>query len=126
MPRRCGGGDLAVQGFLALRDAVRVGDLQPLTAFFEAAVALKRGQSGDWRAIWRDGALAEAELTGRRLDEVGAGQTDLLRAARVATMAPAADHAGVGMCGRLDTYLPEGVVTLGAAPSESTTPNGKG
>lgn len=107
--------DLAVHGFLALRDAVRAGDIEPLQAFYEAAVALKRARVAGWRALWRNGALAETDLTDRRLDEIGAGATDLLRAARVATMAPPADHPRIGMCGRLDTYLPEGVVVLDAA-----------
>jgi mannose-6-phosphate isomerase-like protein (cupin superfamily) len=106
--------DLAVKGFLALRDATRAGDLAPLRAFFDAAVALKGSRVDTWRTLWRGGALAEAELTGRRLEEVAAGRTDLLQTARVRAMTPAADHPGIGMCGRLDTYLPEGVMTLDA------------
>ena len=114
--------DRAVEGFIIIRDAARAGDPEPLRQFYDAAVALRRSGAESWRAMWRDDALAEAELTGRRLDELSAGETALLRAARVHDMAPAADHPGIGMCGRLDTYLPEGVMTLATPPGavEST------
>lgn len=108
--------DLAVDGFVALRDAVRAGDLGSLRRFHEAAVRLRQPQVEAWRALWRDAALAEAQLTGARMDAVATGRTDLLRAARIHEMLPASDHAGIGMCGRLDTYLPEGVVTLRPSP----------
>ncbi len=113
--------DLAVEGFVALREAARAGDLAPLLRFHEAAVRLKRPRVEVWRERWRDAALAEAELTGARLDEVAAGRTALLHAARIHEMLPKDDHAGIGMCGRLDTYLPEGVVTL-TPPAEVLTP----
>ncbi len=104
--------NLAVDGFVALRSAAHVGDLGPLRRFHEAAVRLRQPQVEAWRALWQRTALAEALLTGTRLDEVAAGQTDLLQASRIHEMVPADDHAGIGMCGRLDTYLPEGVVAL--------------
>lgn len=113
--------DLAVEGFATLRDAARAGDLAPLHRFHEAAVSLKAAQSAAWRALWREGALAEAELTGKRLDEVAGLRTDLLQAARVHGMSPAADHPGIGMCGRLDTYLPEGVIRLNTQPGLTIT-----
>ncbi len=104
--------DLAVEGFVALREAAHAGEFSPLRHFLEAAVRLKRPRVDDWRARWRGAALVEAQLIGARLDEVAAGRTELLGAARIDELRPAGDHTGIGMCGRLDTYLPEGVVTL--------------
>lgn len=104
--------DLAVEGFLRLRSAARSGDLAPLHRFLVAAVALRQHRVDVWRACWRDGPRAEIALTGARLDAVASGNTSLLEAARVHGMGAAADHPGFGMCGRLDTYLAEGVASL--------------
>lgn len=111
--------DLAVEGFVILRTAARAGDLAPLLRFQEAAVRLKRLQVASWRTLWRGAALAETNLTGARLDDVAAGRTDLLQIGRIHEMVPASDHAGIGMCGRLDTYLPERVATLHLPSLES-------
>ncbi|HEV2528242.1 MAG TPA: cupin domain-containing protein [Thermomicrobiales bacterium] len=104
--------DAAVEGFTAMRAAARTGDLGPLCAFLAAAVALRRELVPSWRERWRDGPAAETELTRVRLDAVAAGSPDLLAAARVHGMGTVADHPGIGMCGRLDTYLPDGIRTL--------------
>ncbi|OEV10093.1 cupin domain-containing protein, partial [Streptomyces nanshensis] len=54
--------DLAVQGFLQLRQALEEdGDAAPLLAFHRAAVRLVAPKVAEWQARWRDGALAAAE-----------------------------------------------------------------
>jgi mannose-6-phosphate isomerase-like protein (cupin superfamily) len=104
--------DLAVRGFVPLREAARAGDLGPLRATLAAAVALRRDLVPGWRDRLAAGPAAETALTTARLDAVAAGDGALLAAARVHGMGAPADHPGIGMCGRLDTYLPEGVRTL--------------
>ncbi|MGH3157219.1 MAG: cupin domain-containing protein, partial [Streptosporangiaceae bacterium] len=64
--------DLAIAGYLALRDQVAKEGPAALDPFYAAALELAAGQAGDWRDRWRAGALATAELTGAHLDEIGA------------------------------------------------------
>ncbi|MFE3490901.1 cupin domain-containing protein, partial [Streptomyces griseus] len=44
--------DLAVEGFLVLREAVENGDPEPLAAFHRAAAALVRPRTPEWRGRW--------------------------------------------------------------------------
>jgi mannose-6-phosphate isomerase-like protein (cupin superfamily) len=92
--------DLAIEGYLALRDRVAAEGPAALDGFFAAAVALVAGRVPDWRDRWRNGALRVAEGTGQHLDGIAAGNPDHLRAAVVHTATPAATQA-FGMCGRL-------------------------
>ena len=100
--------DLAVEGFLPIRDAIRNGDATPLREFHAAAAALVRTRAGTWASIVRDGPLAQAHtalsLTG---DLVQGIAPHLERAAVVESSAP---RRAFGMCGRLspvDTAGPE-------------------
>jgi mannose-6-phosphate isomerase-like protein (cupin superfamily) len=99
--------DLAVTGFEAMLD----GDDEERSArygcFLQRVVALKRDRVPAWRRLWEERPLAEAHLTGMRLDMIAAGQIGMFTRARVASFMPAGE-AGYGMCGRLETYLPEG------------------
>src|SRR5947199_405155 len=65
--------DLAVRGYLPLREAARNGDLGPLQKFHRAAAALVAPKLGDWVPRWRDGALAAAKLTGEHLEALANG-----------------------------------------------------
>ena len=114
--------DLAVEGFLRLRSAAHSGDLAPLHRFLAAAVALRQHRVDVWCERWRDGPLAETALTDARLDALADGNTSLLEVARVYGMGAVADHPGFGMCGRLDTYLAEGVVSLPVPRSAEERP----
>ncbi|MFD9540980.1 cupin domain-containing protein [Streptomyces sp. NPDC060022] len=95
--------DLAVRGFLALRDATEAGDPGPLAAFHRAAAELVRPRTEDWRARWQQGAAAASRATGRHLDALARGEDAHLRDARVHAEQPSA-LARFGMCGRLDVY----------------------
>jgi hypothetical protein len=75
--------------------------------FLERAVALRRDLVPGWRELWQDRPLAEARCTGERLDEIETGAITALTQARVAAFTPD-EKPVLGMCGRLDTYLPEG------------------
>ncbi len=57
--------------------------------------------------FWEERPKAEARRTGERLDAIAAGAIAGLTRARVASHNPWNEPA-VGMCGWLDTYLPEG------------------
>ncbi|HTU73426.1 MAG TPA: cupin domain-containing protein [Trebonia sp.] len=105
---------LAVEGYLALRDAVADSGPGALEDFFAAALRLKAALVPDWRDRWRAGALAAAEQTGAHLQEIAATvpghltQAGLWRidapASAAAPGATARDTRGYGMCGRLTTY----------------------
>jgi mannose-6-phosphate isomerase-like protein (cupin superfamily) len=99
--------DLAVAGFAAMLEAEGEERFARYERFLQRAVALRRDRVPEWRELWERRPLAEARLTGARLDALAAGSVASLREARLATFTPAGE-AGYGMCGRLDTYLPEG------------------
>ncbi len=96
--------DLAVQGFLVLRDAVVRGDRAPLEVFHAAAVDLVRERAADWSDLVRARPLAQAEHSIALADAVARGSAAHLSAARMHEAAPAPGERGFGMCGRLRTY----------------------
>lgn len=98
--------DLAVAGFLALRERTVAGDAGALTDFHDAAAALVRHRVPDWRERWSAGALAAAERTGARLDALADGAAAHLRATGVHRLSRPAEPV-LGMCGFLSPYLPE-------------------
>lgn len=94
--------DLAIDGYLRLRDRIQGGDRSALTELHAAAAALVRGRVGQWRERWRSGPLAQAVATGEQLDALGDGRaTHLAQAAVQTAPGPAAKY---GMCGHLSTY----------------------
>lgn len=102
--------DLAVEGFMAMLDDGDDGVRQRrYERFLQRAVSLCRDRVPEWRDLWQQRPLAEAFLTGQRLDALEAGLTGMLSEARIASFAPEREAPGFGMCGRLDTYLPEGI-----------------
>jgi hypothetical protein len=96
--------DLAIEGYLALRERVRADGPAALQPLYRAAAALVRRRADRWRELWRAGALADAESTGRRLADLAAGRGDHLRAAAVHRAPAAGGPPRLGMCGRLDTW----------------------
>ncbi|MER5498153.1 cupin [Streptomyces sp. NPDC002561] len=95
--------DLAIEGFLALRESTEAGDPAPLAAFHRAAAALVRPRIEDWRDRWRRGAAAASAATGERLDALERGDGGYLADARVHAERPSG-HGKFGMCGYLDVY----------------------
>jgi len=96
--------DLAIEGFLVLRDQVRAGGPAALQPFLDAAVALTAGRVPDWRRRWRGQAAAVSELTGQQLDGIETRDAMHLRAADVLRVPRPAGPRGYGMCGRLTPY----------------------
>jgi mannose-6-phosphate isomerase-like protein (cupin superfamily) len=99
--------DLAVTGFEAMLDGDGAERSAWYARFLQRAVALRRDLVAAWRELWEERPLAEVYRTGERLDAIAAGSIEAFGRARVTSYAPPAG-AGLGMCGRLDTYLPEG------------------
>ncbi|WP_053731486.1 cupin domain-containing protein [Nocardia sp. NRRL S-836] len=97
--------DLAVEGFLRLRQRVEAGDLAALDEFYGAALALKRESLADWEQRWRTGALAAARQTGEHLDRLRAGDIGHLADADIHVVR-AEGPRRFGMCGRLDVHDP--------------------
>ncbi|MET9394144.1 cupin [Streptomyces sp. NPDC006624] len=95
--------DLAVEGYLALRETLVAGDTGPFREFQRAAARLVRDKVPVWRELWRTGALATAERTGVQLDALAAGDLAHLREATAHETGPTR-RGGFGMCGRRDEY----------------------
>jgi hypothetical protein len=98
--------DLAIEGYLTLRDQVTADGPSALDSFFAAALPLVAGRVPQWRERWHTGALAAATLTGAHLDGIAAGQAAHLAAGSVQRATRAREARGYGMCGRLARYNP--------------------
>jgi hypothetical protein len=96
--------DLAITGYMALRDRVADDGPAALDAFYAAALKLTAGQAADWRERWRTGALATAEQTGVHLDEIGAAVPGHLAEGGLWRIDQGTASRAWGMCGRLTTY----------------------
>jgi len=95
--------DLAVAGFLRLRERVAAEGQRPLDDFYAAAAALVRSQLPAWRETWEAGPFAAAVKTGNQIGLLAGGIHEHLREGRLTVLGPRADR-GYGLCGRLATY----------------------
>lgn len=106
--------DLAIEGFLELRERTGEGDHTALTDFYQAAVRLKHGLFDDWEQRWRTGALAAAHETGGHLTRLRAGDFSHLTDADIQVLEPPSEQR-LGMCGHLDVYA----ASAGKSPHSS-------
>ncbi|OXM46836.1 hypothetical protein [Amycolatopsis alba] len=95
--------DLAIEGYLPIREALVSGDPAPLRDFHRAAAALVAPKIDAWIQCWRSGALAAAELTGEHLKALANGDASHLEQSGVRVETPSGKD-GYGMCGRRDEY----------------------
>ncbi|MFJ5263426.1 cupin [Streptomyces sp. NPDC088387] len=95
--------DLAVEGYLDLRQAMENGDPGPYAEFQRTAARLVRDKVPTWRELWKAGALATAERTGAQLDALTDGEPAYLADATAFRATPSRTG-GFGMCGRRDEY----------------------
>jgi mannose-6-phosphate isomerase-like protein (cupin superfamily) len=95
--------NLAVQGFLDLRERFAAAGPGALEPFYEAATALVSARIPGWRELWRSGALAAALRTGEQLDALSKGDHSHLQAGELRSADKPAGRS-YGMCGRLETY----------------------
>jgi mannose-6-phosphate isomerase-like protein (cupin superfamily) len=104
--------DLAIEGYLVLRDQVVEEGPAALEPFYAAATALSAGHATDWRERWRTGAMATAALTGAHLDGIASGAAEHLASGGLWRIEHSAAPRAFGMCGRLTTYpIGQGVRT---------------
>ncbi|HTF08475.1 MAG TPA: cupin [Asanoa sp.] len=95
--------DLAVDGFLRLRERVERDGAGALTDFYERAAALVHDELPAWRGRWARGPAAAAVATGEQIERLTEGGFRHLHDGRL-TVLGAPPERGYGMCGRLATY----------------------
>lgn len=100
--------DLAVEGFEDLVQAHRAGDEGPVRTFLERATALKRALAPEWESLVEAGPVRATRTTQERLSELGHGGIAGLLKAGVQSGSSEGTRSGVGMCGLLHAYAPEG------------------
>jgi mannose-6-phosphate isomerase-like protein (cupin superfamily) len=106
--------NLAVEGFAALITASRSGDDGPLRTFLERATSLRRGLLPEWESLVEAGPVEAARKTQHQLEELQQGSIAGLIRARVRSSEHDVRQPGIGMCGLLRAYLPEGSRVQGA------------
>jgi mannose-6-phosphate isomerase-like protein (cupin superfamily) len=103
--------DLAVQGFLALRQAFETDGAAALCEFYERAVRLMKPKAPEWRQLWKTGPVSTIHRTESYLDALAKGSAGYLSSGSVFEMPVDMERENrkLGFCGTLRTYLPEGV-----------------
>lgn len=94
--------DLAMAGYLALRDRVLADGPGALAELWQAAARLVRNQIPGWRELWRSGPLAHTVTAGDFLDHLAEGESNHLASSDV--YVPAAGTDRFGMCGRVHSW----------------------
>lgn len=100
--------DLAVQGFVELRQRYEAEGPAALERFYMQALRLIQPKLDSWRAVWERGPLAAAQATGKHLAALVEGDVSFLQQGDVYTLPAPAPPRRLGMCGTLGVYLPEG------------------
>jgi mannose-6-phosphate isomerase-like protein (cupin superfamily) len=95
--------NLAVQGFLALRERFAAEGQAALEPFYDAAAELVSSRLPGWRELWQSGPLAAAVRTGEQLEALERGDHRYLYGAELRAADRPAERS-YGMCGRLETY----------------------
>ncbi|HEY6311494.1 MAG TPA: cupin domain-containing protein [Streptosporangiaceae bacterium] len=98
--------DLAIEGYLALRDLAAEEGPAALEGFFAAAVRLVAGRVPQWRERWQSGAFGAAALTGRHLDQIADGDAAHLAGGVLRQITKPTAPRRYGMCGLLTGYDP--------------------
>lgn len=94
--------DLALAGYLPLRERIQAGDLSALGELHQAAASTVSGRIDGWREKWQRGPLAQAIATGEHLDALQRAVAGHLGEAAV--LDAGGPEPKFGMCGRLQTW----------------------
>jgi mannose-6-phosphate isomerase-like protein (cupin superfamily) len=107
--------DLAVQGFLALRQGFEAKGAPALHEFYEQAVRLMKPKAPEWRQVWQSGPASTIHRTESYLDALAGGSAGYLCSGSVFEMPVDVERENrkLGFCGTLRTYLPEGAPLRG-------------
>ncbi|MCF4121603.1 cupin domain-containing protein [Antribacter sp. KLBMP9083] len=98
--------DLAVRGYLRLREAAQAGDVEPLRQFHEAAGALVAPRLPAWRDLLAAGPAAEAALSAAHVEALSGGSVAHLADGSVGAL-DGGPNTTLGMCGFLHPYIPD-------------------
>ena len=103
--------DLAVEGFVALRQAFESKGASALKAFYDQAVQLTKSKVSQWRRLWEAGPASTIRRTESYLDALAAGSGSYLSSGAVFDMPVDQENQArkLGFCGTLRPYFPEGV-----------------
>ena len=96
--------DLAVEGFLPIRDDVRAGDFRSLRAFYDAAAALVQERAATWTGIVEAGPAAQAQHSLSITRALAQGDAAHLLSSTVKSAPSPGGERRFGMCGRLRPY----------------------
>jgi mannose-6-phosphate isomerase-like protein (cupin superfamily) len=96
--------DLAIEGFLSLRELVRAEGPPALQGLYAAAAMLVADRTADWTSRWRDGAAAQAAATEAHLAALATGDGAHLAESVVRRRDAAPPPRRYGMCGRLQVW----------------------
>src|SRR5215469_5416590 len=107
--------DLAVEGFLALRQAFETDGARALHEFYGRAVRLIKPKEPEWRQLWESGPAGTIHRTERYLDALAVGSAGYLSSGAIFEMPVDVerDNRKLGFCWTLRTYFPEGVIETG-------------
>jgi hypothetical protein len=94
--------DLAIDGYLALRERVEAEGPDAMRPLWDRAAQLVADRTETWRKLWAAGPKAQADATGAHLDSLAIADPAHLCDAHVASAGDAASK--WGMCGRLETW----------------------
>lgn len=100
--------DLAVEGFLELVAAAKSRGPEAMREFYALAAQRVQSKANDWMKLWETGPMRSAWLTGAHLASLVEGDASHLLDGSVGSLGPSPDPK-LGMCGRLNVYLPEGI-----------------
>ena len=95
--------DLALEGYLALKEAVLSSGPSALAEFHAAAARLVSGRTATWVRLVAEGAARQAELTRQQLASLDTAESIYMADART-TMGKRENRRIYGMCGRIQTW----------------------
>jgi len=96
--------DLAMTGYLALRDAVAADGPAALEALHARAARLVQPRAAQWRRTWEQTVAVETDRTRAQLAALAEGTPGALSAASVTRAVRVSPERSFGMCGRLHTW----------------------
>lgn len=94
--------DLAIDGYLALRERVETEGPAAMKPLWDKAAGLVASRAETWRRIWAAGPKAQADATGAHLDALAQADPTHLCDAHAGSAGGAVRK--WGMCGRLETW----------------------
>lgn len=96
--------DLAVEGYLRIREAVEAGDFGPLEEFYASATSLVQPAAAGWQAIVNETVVEQATTTLSWIDGILRGAPSHLGRSAIFRPRDEAVEYRFGMCGRLQTH----------------------